>query len=145
MDISDDIDAIRSLVGRQFASLSWTEGGAPDLEAFTADFLPGAPLYASTRPVNAQTVAQFSARMASLAGGALASFEETVLGCDVHVFGNVAIAVVACANLENGRDTNRNVEMMLLVKDTGSWRIAAQAWDKETPERPIPKAWMEGR
>jgi hypothetical protein len=28
--------------------------------------------------------------------------------------------------------------MMLLVKSDGQWKIAAQAWDKETDTLPIP-------
>jgi hypothetical protein len=35
-------------------------------------------------------------------------------------------------------DVNRGVEMFLLVKDTGAWRIAAQAWDTERDGRRLP-------
>ncbi|WP_370057535.1 hypothetical protein [Sinorhizobium fredii] len=70
-------------------------------------------------------------------GKTLHSFEETVLGSRIHVFGNVAVAVIACENVENATETNRNVEMMLLVKDDGSWRIAAQAWDRQDASNPV--------
>ena len=33
---------------------------------------------------------------------------------------------------------SRGVEMLLLVKDDGAWRIAAQAWDTEGPSKRIP-------
>lgn len=136
-DETPDVQAIRALIDRQFKSLSWTVGERPDLGAFKADFVPGAPLYASARPVRPQSVDQFAERMDGLVGTTLNSFDETVLGGMVRIHGNVAVAVVACANVENASETNRNVEMMLLVKDEGVWRIAAQAWDKESDSNPV--------
>ena len=35
-------------------------------------------------------------------------------------------------------EVSRGVEMLLLVKTDGAWRIAAQAWDAEGPSKPIP-------
>ncbi|WP_072385073.1 DUF4440 domain-containing protein [Hyphomicrobium sp. CS1BSMeth3] len=134
----DDVRAIEDLIARQFASMSWKTGAAPDLEKFGSDFLPDASLFASARPVRAQSVGQFVERMKGLVGTALKSFDEQVIGTRIHVFGNVAVAVAACENTENDAEVNRNIEMMLLVKDGGQWRIAAQAWDKATDTRPIP-------
>ena len=68
----------------------------------------------------------------------LHSFNEVVIGSEVHVFGNIAVAIIACENTENETEVNHNVEMMLLVKDEGLWKIAAQAWDKESETTPIP-------
>jgi hypothetical protein len=48
------------------------------------------------------------------------------------------VAVAPCELLENGTETSRNVEMLLLVKTDGQWRIAAQAWDKASDAHPIP-------
>ena len=67
-----------------------------------------------------------------------------MLGTEVHVFGNVAVAVAACEMIENGGQANRGVEMLLLVKDEGAWRIVSQAWDAESPAKPIP-AYLVGR
>ncbi|HWV81997.1 MAG TPA: hypothetical protein VNZ50_11240 [Hyphomicrobiaceae bacterium] len=134
----DDVAAINGLIARQFASLRWKAGGAPALDDFAADFLPGAMLFASARPVCAQSIGQFAERMNGLVGTTLKSFNEEVIGIRVHVFGNIAVAIAACENTENGTEVNRNVEMMLLVKDGGEWKIAAQAWDKATDTRPIP-------
>jgi hypothetical protein len=33
---------------------------------------------------------------------------------------------------------NRGVEMLLLVRDGGQWRIVSQTWDTESPSKPIP-------
>lgn len=134
---SPDVRGIRALIERQFKSLSWADGRRPDLTGFAADFTPDALLHPSLRPLRPQSIRQFSDRMASLAGTTLRSFEETVLASTVHVYGNVAVAVVACSNVENATETSRNVEMMLLVKDQGRWRIAAQAWDKDNPADPV--------
>jgi hypothetical protein len=87
-------------------------------------------------------VEAFVERMQELVGTTLRSFHETVLGTEVQVFGNVAVAVAACEVLENGTDVNRSVEMMLLVKDEGVWRIVSQAWDSESPTKPIPASLL---
>jgi hypothetical protein len=106
--------------------------------AFMADFLPGAPLYAAARPVKAQTAEAFVERMKGLAEAKLRSFAEAVLGVEVRIFGNVAVAVAGCEITENDADVMRGVEMMLLVKDAGLWRIAAQAWDTEGESKRLP-------
>ena len=54
------------------------------------------------------------------------------------MFCNLAVAVVACEMTENDTRVNRGVEMMLLIKDGGEWKIVAQAWDTENKSRPIP-------
>ncbi|HEX4891941.1 MAG TPA: hypothetical protein VFV47_01540, partial [Hyphomicrobiaceae bacterium] len=135
MDDTADHRAIRELVHRQFASMTWDESSSgPDLTAFRSDFLPSAVLYPSARPIAVQSVDRFCARMNALSRSTLRSFKERVIGMTIQVFGNVAVAAVACENTENCSEVNRNVEMMLVVKDGGRWRIAAQAWDRETKD-----------
>jgi Putative lumazine-binding len=135
---SGDIQLIKALVARQFAALSWRLDKEADWEAFKGDFHPEAALFASARPARGQTPGAFAARMKSLSQTSLRSFDETVLGVDVRVFGNVATASVGCEALENGAEMNRNVEMMLLVKEEGRWKIVAQAWDKASSTLPLP-------
>jgi hypothetical protein len=92
---------------------------------FAADFHPDASLYPAARPPQRPTVQAFVARMQYLAATRLRSFEEAVLGSQVHVFGNVAVALAACEMTENGRDPNRGVEALLLIKTRrrgASWR-----------------------
>lgn len=137
-----DIQAIRDIIARQFASLNWQEGGGPDGAAFTADFHGDARLFASARPAKAQTADAFIQRMENLSSTVLRSFAERVTGAEIRVFGNVAVAVAACENIENGQDTNRNVEMLMLVKQDARWQIVAQAWDKATAELPLPD-WLK--
>jgi len=138
-DTSADHLAIRELINRQLSSMTWEESSSgPDLAAFRSDFLPSAVLYPSARPLAEQSVDRFCARMNALSRSTLRSFHERVIGTTIHVFGNVAVAAVGCENTENGAQVNRNVEMMLLVKDEGRWRIAAQAWDREAEDNPIP-------
>jgi len=132
-----DLKAIRDLINRQFTSMSWSSGG-PDTATFKGDFLPGAPLYPSTRPVLMKSLDEFTERMAALAQTTLTSFNERVIGTKILLFGNVAATAVVCENTENDAEVNRNVEMLLLVKSEGQWKIAAQAWDKETSSTPIP-------
>jgi ketosteroid isomerase-like protein len=135
---SDDVRAIQALIARQFASLGWSAGKPADWAAFAADFYPDAALYPAARPAKRQTVEAFVERMKGLAATRFRSFKETVLGTEVHVFGNVAVALAACEITENDADVNRSVEALLLIKDEGSWRIVSQAWDAESDTKPMP-------
>jgi hypothetical protein len=139
----DDVEAIRAIVARQFASLSWSRTAGADWDGFAGDFLPGAPLYPAARPVAAKSVPAFVERMRGLAETSLPALAERMLGCEIRVFGKVAVAVAACEMTENEAETSRTVEMLLLVKEAEGWKIAAQAWDKEGPGTPIPAALLE--
>ncbi|MBS9405736.1 hypothetical protein KG088_19395 [Halomonas sp. TRM85114] len=135
--ISDE-QAIEAVIERQFSSLSWTPGESADWGTFKSDFFPDAPLYPAIRPVKQQSVNAFIKRLSGLAETNLRSFDEKVLGTEVRVFGNVAVAVAGCETVENETEVNRGVEMLLLVKDAGRWRIAGQAWDSESDEVKVP-------
>jgi ketosteroid isomerase-like protein len=143
-DHSADVRAIEALIARQFGSLGWSPGTPAAWEAFAADFYPDAALYPAARPAKRQTVEAFVERMKGLAATRLRSFTETVLGTEVHVFGNVAVALAACEIIENDASMNRGVEALLLVKDEGRWQIVSQAWDTESDTMPIP-ARLVGR
>jgi len=133
-----DVRKIKALIARQFASLSWPKGGTSNWPAFRGDFLDGATLYPAARPLQPQSVAAFVTRMKNLAGKELQSLEESILGTKIIAFGNIAVAVAACAMKENETTESRTVEIILLVKDRGAWRIAAQAWDRASEDNPIP-------
>lgn len=133
-----DQQAIEAVIERQFGSLSWTPGESADWGTFMSDFFPDAPLYPATRPVKQQSVSAFRERLSGLAETKLRSFHENVLGTEVRVFGNVAVALAGCETVENETEVNRGVEMLLLVKDSGQWKIAGQAWDMESDEVKVP-------
>jgi hypothetical protein len=138
---ADDASLIREVVAAQFRSLNWSQTKEPDWVAFAQGFLPDARLFPAARPVRHQTVAQFIDRMNRLrAEGKLAAFEEAPLGCEVRVFGNVAVAFAGCEMLENNSTTTRDVSAILLVRDSGTWHVVAQAWDMETDANRIPDA-----
>lgn len=133
-----DVEAIEEIIARQFSSLGWRPGVPADWEGFLGDFSPDASLYPAARPVQKKVPRAFVERMAELARGRLTEFSEKVLGTEVTVFGNVAIAAAGCEITENGTETTRGVEMLLLVKDSGRWKIVAQAWDTESSTAEIP-------
>jgi len=139
-----DKDAISAIIARQFASLSWGEDRAPGWDGFAADFLAGASLFAAARPAKPIAVADFAERMRKLSETSLRTFEETVLGVDISVFGNIAIAAAGAEMTENGAETSRSVEMLLLVKSEGQWKIVAQAWDKASEANPLPDTLVLG-
>ena len=138
-DIEDaDVSAIKQVMSQEL-SLFWSRDKNANWGAFAGTFLPGAGLFPAARPVKAQTLDQFIERMKRLrAEGKLGAFEVTPLGCDVRVFGNVAVAFAACEMLENESTINREINATVLVRENGTWRIAAQAWDVETGAYKIP-------
>lgn len=136
---SAEVFAVEQVISNQFKSLSWSPEKDADWDAFADTFLAGALLFPSARPVKPQAVNQFIERMKRLrAEGKLGTFEETPLGCEVRVFGNVAVAFAACEMLENRSTVTRDVSATILVRDNDAWHIAAQAWDIETEFRKIP-------
>lgn len=141
---SEDERAIRELIARQFRSMSWSPGAPADWSGFAGDFLHRAALFPSARPLSPTDVAAFVERMRRLSETSLQSFDEVVLGAEIQVFGNVAVAAVACEAVENADEVGRTVEMMLLVKTEEGWRIAAQAWDKASTANPVPARYLSG-
>lgn len=139
VDENDDARAIRTLIGAHFRGLRWSPTTRPDWGAFTADFLPDASLFPAARPVRRQTLDAFITRMSGLAQGTLRSFEETTLGMQILVFGNVAIVLAASEMVENSTAVNHDVSGYLLLKDEGKWRIAAHAWDHASEQSPVPE------
>lgn len=137
-DSRRDEEEIRELIRAQAHRLSWAPDRPADWAAYGEAFLPGATMIASARPARPQAVDAFLGRMQELSRGSLRSFEEKALGGAIHIFGNVAVALVAGETRENGSEINRDVSGYLLVKEGGRWRIAAQAWDKEKPGQEIP-------
>jgi len=143
--VSEDHRAIQSIIARQFNSLDWAPGGSGDWDTFASDFFPGASLYPAARPAKRQTVDEFLERIKALAKTKLLTFKEALLGHQIIVFGNVAVAVAGCELTENNTEVNRQVEMMLLVKDGNAWQIVAQAWDTESPSKPLPPSFGDRR
>ena len=137
-DQNEDVQAIKNILARQLEYITWSASKDSNWAEFADDFLPDASLFGAARPVQSQTVAAFVDRMKSLSRSGLKSFEQTMLGAEIHVFGSVAIAFGVCRNLENGTEETRGIEAYLLVKDDGIWRIASQTWDTENDSQKIP-------
>ena len=137
-----DYRAIRDIIDRQFASLCWSAGGAPDAAMFEGDVLPNAPLYPAARPVTATSAQAFTERMGKLARTTLTAFHERATGTQVTIFGNIAMAAAVNEYRENEGEAKRTLEMLLLVKSEGQWKIAGQAWDRETSSTPIPDEFL---
>ena len=83
MQDSDDMRAIRQLVGEHFDALRWGPAERADWERFCFDFIPEASLFPAARPVQRRTLHAFIDRMNGLASATLKSFEEKTLGMQV--------------------------------------------------------------
>jgi Domain of unknown function (DUF4440) len=140
----EDEAAIRSIIAVQFQCMDWEPGRSADWSRFSSLFFPETTLIPAARPAKRQTIDAFIKRMKGLeANGTLRSFRERMLGSTIHVYGNVAVAVAACEMTKNDQEITRDVSCFLFVRDEGEWRIAAQAWDLETPSQPIPPELSE--
>ena len=129
---------ITLLIKNHFEGMRWTRDTSPDWKRFSSDFLPGASLFPAARPVQIRTLEAFIERMNGVAARTLHTFEEHTLGMQILVFGHIAVVLAASEMLENETETNHDISAYLLVKNEGKWLIAAHAWDKPTPERPVP-------
>jgi hypothetical protein len=109
--MTENHDAIRGIIERQFGSLSWTAVSSPDWSAFERDVLPGASLYPTARPAKSQKPEEFVERMKGLAATSLRSFKEVPLGHEMRVFGNVAVAVAVCEITENEAQVTRGRQL----------------------------------
>lgn len=134
-----DEKEIRDLIKNHFEGLSWTPDTSPDWDRFSRDFVPGATLIPSARPVQMKSVEDFIDRMNGVAASTLHTFEEHTLEMQILGFGNVAVVLAASEMLENKTETNHDISAYLLVKNEGKWFIAAHAWDKATEEMPVPE------
>ena len=138
-----DLEAIRHLIARQFASVTCTEEREADWSAFAADFLADASLFPASRPVEASSVPNFLTRMKALPSEGLTSFEQSRGGTKIMLFSNIAVAVGVCENLENRSTAQREIEAFLLVKDGRVWRIAANAWDMKRDGLSVREEFLE--
>ncbi|HJS33305.1 MAG TPA: hypothetical protein VJ924_15025 [Alphaproteobacteria bacterium] len=141
----DDITQIEAMIRRQFGSLCWTPERGADWNSFAHDFSAEAVLYPASRPARSQSVDAFMARMKDLSQTTLRSFRERMLGAQIRTFGNVAMAAAACEITENDAEVTRGVEMMLLIKDAGAWRIVAQVWDTAKNGASLPEDLLSRR
>ena len=138
-----DIEAIARLLESSFDAISWSPDGGPDWEAFFGPYLEGAVLAPSARPAALTGPQAFRTRMdAQRSDGAMTHFEEASTGVFVRVFGNVAIAANAFRGKVNQQSEFEGVNMYVLVKDAGAWKVACVAWDNATPERPVPTEFL---
>lgn len=136
--MTQDDEAIRAIIERQFGSLNWNPTTPANWDAFLQDFLPDASLYPAARPAKFEKPEEFVERMKGLATTKLRSFKEASLGYNIRIFGSIAIAVAVCQITENDTQVTRGIEMMLLVKTDSRWQIVSQAWDTEGGSKPIP-------
>ncbi|MGL4490615.1 MAG: nuclear transport factor 2 family protein [Rhizobiaceae bacterium] len=136
-----DIQAIKSLIEKQFASASWNAYKQADWHAFKSVFHPDASLFSADQLNAAQTAQDFAGRLESQSKTTRRTFQETAVKTDVFVSGNIASAIVDCENIANGHEIHRTIEMLLLVKDADGWKIVSQAWDKARPVEPVQDAW----
>lgn len=140
-----DKAALRAMIEKMFADLSWEEKGEPDWVAFKDAFRPDAVLYPSARPANQTEITAFVERMeGQRQSGGIRSLVEKPLDFLITVFGNTALIYVPYVMELNGGAPSRGANMFLMVKDDGRWQVGAMAWDNESAAAPFPAPLSSG-
>ncbi len=135
----DNKGAILGVIRQLYEALNWNDTKAPAWDAFKSCFHETARLYPSARPLDALSVDSFVDRMdAQRKNGNLAVFSEAMLGEDVLVFGNIAVAFSAYETTMNGGDRSRGLNAFHLARDGEAWKVLSLAWDNETADQPLP-------
>ncbi|MEX1147446.1 MAG: nuclear transport factor 2 family protein [Sphingomonadales bacterium] len=135
-----DRTALRSLIEKLFADLSWTSSNAPDWAAFRAAFRDDAVLYPSARPLTQTPIGDFIERMENeRTSGNLQSIVEAAIAHDVTVFGNTALVYTSYEACINGGTPGRGANAFLFVRDGGTWKVGAMAWDNASEATPLPE------
>lgn len=139
----DDVKAINTVIDGLFEAISWTPDRPADWQALAQSFHDDAVMIPSARPIATVDVRTFSDRMqAQRDSGALTSFEERVLHNTVHVMGNAASVANVYEGVANGGAPFRGVNMLLLSKEDGRWKVVAMTWAQETDDAPLPAALL---
>ena len=129
---------IVEIIGSLFDAISWAEGRPPDFDRFSAAVRDDAIIVPAARPAAPTDIVSFVKRMSSLhTSGAMRTFDERARKTVVKVFGNVAVAIGGFETVADG-STGRGVNAFLFIREASDWRIAAMAWDNETPTTRLP-------
>lgn len=140
-----DVGTVEALVRASYEVLSGPANQPRDWDRDRSLYLPSANLVsmwdeAGTAHGRFLTPEQFRAEFRAGPG-----LEEYEVGRRVEFFGNIAQvrSVAEIRQPPGGPVTARSVNYFHLTWDGTRWWIAGLVWQRESPESPIPEAWID--
>ena len=136
-----------------YASVSHAPDADPDWSHMRTVFLPSGRLTPPQRPTGEfvflsaeDFISRFSQGIASRRKeGKEQGFVEREISRKMDCFGNVCQVFSTYESRYTAADPKpfaRGINAMQLVKDGNRWWIANLVWDQESPEKPIPAAYL---
>lgn len=149
-----DAASVDAIVRALYAGVSHAPGEDPDWSHLRTIFLPAGRLIPPQRP-NGDfpflTAEDFIARVskgiaARKAEGKEAGFYEREIARKMDCYGNICQLFSTYESRYTAADPKpftRGINAIQLVKDGNRWWIVNVLWDQETPEKPIPAAYLK--
>lgn len=146
--VPEDLRSPDALLKALYESLTFLEGGRPDLDRFAGLFAsPASPCVRVTPGAVLATdlegfLKNFGDRVCS---GGIKSFREEEVSRRLTAYGNIIQAISVyrkTVNSSNPGDFVRGVNALQLFRIEGRWRIAGLIWQDETEGFPIPEKFL---
>ena len=139
-----DLAGIDQAIRRVYDVISGPPGQKRDFDKMRSLFAPGATLKAiGPKGLHGGSLEDYISRNSAILEKE--GFTERELGRRVEVWGGLATAWSAYdGRTANGSFHERGINSFQLVKVDGKWLVASILWQEETPDNPLPPAFIKG-
>ena len=139
-----DLAAIDQAITDVYEVISGPPGQKRDFEKMRSLFAPGATLKAiGPKGLRGGSLEDYISRNSAILEKE--GFTERELGRRVEIWGGLATAWSAYdGRTANGSFHERGINSVQLVKIDGKWLVASILWQEETPNNPLPPAFIKG-
>jgi len=142
-----DVSTIEAVVSSVYKSITFCEGGKPDMERFRSLFSPGAQFIRISREGVAEMdcdgfISGFSERIRT---GVLKSFYEAEIARKTQAYGDIAQVFTSYnkgVNTDNPDSYTRGINCLQMFYEKERWYISSLLWQDESKENPIPREYL---
>jgi len=144
--LREDLRTIDALISALYDTISGN-AGERDWDRFRALFLPGARLLRTDRSLGGATSQQLDVEgfiAAAARNLATSAFYEQEVARRTERFGAIAhvFSTYEARSALDAAPFARGINSIQLFEDDSGWRVAALAWDEETPDNAIPTEYL---
>ena len=139
-----ELKAINDTIRGVYDVISGPPGQKRDFDRMRSLFAPGATLKAiGPKGLRGGSLEDYISRNSAILEKE--GFTERELGRRVEIWGGLATAWSAYdGRTANGSFHERGINSFQLVKVDGKWLVASILWQEETPDNPLPPAFIKG-
>jgi len=139
-----ELKAINDTIRGVYDVISGPPGQKRDFDRMRSLFAPGATLKAiGPKGLRGGSLEDYISRNSAILEKE--GFTERELGRRVELWGGLATAWSAYdGRTANGSFHERGINSFQLVKVDGKWLVASILWQEETPDNPLPPAFIKG-